>query len=105
MRHNYKRQPEEVDDILRGFLRRLEEGGVKKGNAVREAWEKAVGEKTAAHAHPVSFKKGQLMVIVENSAWLYKLTMEKRAIIKEFRENYTGRQTLEEIRFRVGMTE
>jgi hypothetical protein len=41
-----------------------------------------VGEAALGQTQPVSFKKGTLVVIVENSTWLYKLTMEKRKIIK-----------------------
>ena len=53
----------------------------------------------------MSFRKGVMMVVADSSPWLYKLTMEKRGIIKKFNENYTGRQKLTEIRFRIGKTE
>ncbi|HNX90382.1 MAG TPA: DUF721 domain-containing protein [Candidatus Omnitrophota bacterium] len=95
----------QVDSILADLLKKLEQNGVQKRDAVMDAWCKAAGEEAANYAQPVSFKKGQMIVIVANSAWLYKLTMEKRKIIKSFCENYIGRQKLEEIRFRVGKTE
>ncbi len=91
--------------MIGGLLRKWEKGSVKKGNAVREAWRSAAGEAALGRTQPVSFKRGTLMVIVENSTWLYKLTMEKRGIIKLFNENYSGRQKLEDIRFRVGKTD
>ena len=99
------RQPRHLDDIVGSLLRKLEGGSGKKGSAVREAWMKAVGEVALGQTQPVSFKKGTLVVIVENSTWLYKLTMEKRKIIKIFNEHYSGRQKVENIRFRVGKTD
>ena len=101
----YGRHGGHIEHIVDGVLRKLEKGNAKKGNAVREAWVKAVGEKALGAAQPVSFKQGTLMVIVENSTWLYKLTMEKRGIVALFNEHYTGRQKLNEIRFRVGKTD
>jgi len=99
------KNPKQVESILDELLKKIEKTGVQKGNAVIEAWIKAAGEEASTYAQPVSFKKGVLMVIVANSAWLYKLTMEKNRLIKIFREQYTGRQKLENIRFRVGRTE
>ena len=86
-----KSQPRHLEDIVSGLIRRWEEKDLKKGNAVRTAWKAAAGEKATGHTQPAGFKKGTLMMIVENSAWLYKLTLEKRDIIKKFNENYTGR--------------
>ena len=87
--------------IIDGLLQKLEKGAVK-GGAVFRAWEAATGEEARAHARPVSLKKGKLMVIVENSPWLYKLTLEKRGILKKFNEQYTGRKKADDIRFRIG---
>jgi predicted nucleic acid-binding Zn ribbon protein len=97
--------PRHLDDILSGMMSRWENQTAKKVNAVRDAWAKAVDEGALAHTQPVSCKKGELMVIVDNSVWLYKLTMEKKEIIRKFNENYPGRQKLSEIRYRVGKTD
>ena len=43
------------------------------------------------------------MVIVENSSWLYKLTLEKKRTIEKFNEGYPGRKKVKDIRFRVGV--
>lgn len=100
-----KERTKKIEHVVGGLLRKIEQSGVKKAGAVNEAWLLSVGEKTSEHTSPVSFKKGILMVITENSTWLYKMTLEKRNIIKKFNENYTGRQKVKEIRFRVGRTE
>ena len=94
-----------MEDIIGGLIHRWERGGLRKGRNVREAWAAAVGNRAAGHTRPVAFKKGVLVVVTENSAWLYKMTMEKRDIAKKFNENYKGRTKLTGIRFRVGETE
>ncbi len=94
-----------VGGILDGLITKLEKGAVKKGNAVRMAWRAASGEETAKHTRPVSLKNGVLMVIVENSVWLYKLTLEKMDIMNKFNNVYTGRKKANNIRFRVGSTD
>ncbi|MFC1644273.1 DUF721 domain-containing protein [Candidatus Omnitrophota bacterium] len=91
-----------VKGILDGLLQKWEQGTVRKGNAVREAWVAAVNEETKKHARPVSLKKGTLMVIVENSTWLYELTLKKKGILEKFNKNYTGRHKAQDMRFRVG---
>jgi len=100
-----RRQPISLEEVVGGLVRKWEKGEYKRGNAVRAAWLSSAGQEAAGHTQPVSFKKGILMVVVENSGWLYKLTMEKRNIIAKFNEEYTGRQKLAEIRFRIGKTE
>jgi predicted nucleic acid-binding Zn ribbon protein len=91
-----------VKGTLDGLLRKWEQVHVKKGGAVRKAWEYAAEEDVKKHAKPVSLKNGILMVIAEDSTWLYKLTLEKRAMLERFNEKYTGRKKPQDIRFRVG---
>ncbi len=88
--------------VVDGLLRKLEQRTVKKANAVMAAWAAAAGEEEKKHARPVSLKNGRLMVITENSSWLYKLTLEKKGILERFNANYTGRKKALDIRFRVG---
>jgi len=94
-----------VRSILDGLLRKWEQGPVKKGNAVWDAWLVAVEEEVSEHARPVSLKNGTLLVLVENSSWLYKLTMSKRNILEKFNTNYTGRKKAIDVRFRIGTFE
>ena len=103
MRHS--KRTVHIGDVLDGLIRKLDQGKRKKGSAVKKAWVTAINEETLKHTRPVSFKNGTIIVIVENSAWLYKLTLEKHLIIKKFNEEYTGRKKAKEIRFRIGSLE
>jgi predicted nucleic acid-binding Zn ribbon protein len=97
-----KKDTRHVRGIVDSLLRKWESGTLKKGNAVWSAWSAAVTEEDRGHARPVSLKNGTLMVIAENSSWLYKLTMEKKNILEKFNANYEGRKKAKDIRFRIG---
>jgi predicted nucleic acid-binding Zn ribbon protein len=101
----FRKDAKHVGGILDGLINKLEKGTVKKGNAIRIAWIAACGEETGKHARPVSLKNGVLMVIVDNSVWLYKLTLEKLDLKNKFNNVYTGRKKVDNIRFRVGSTD
>ena len=94
-----------LEDVVSGIIHRWGKRNLEKGNAVRAAWMNAAGEKAAGHTQPASFKKGQLVVLVENSSWLYKMAMEKTTIVKKFNESYEGRAKVKDIRFRIGKIE
>ncbi|MFH1878712.1 MAG: DUF721 domain-containing protein [Candidatus Omnitrophota bacterium] len=100
----YKKKGEEkhVKRVVDGLLLRWEKEIPKKGNAVLSAWEEAVNSGERGHSQPVSLKKGVLLIVVESSAWLYRLTIEKKKILEKFNKSYTGRKKAEEIRFRGG---
>lgn len=97
-----KKETRHVGGIVDDLLQKWETGKAKKGNAVKDAWIKAVGKNINDHAHPVNFRNNNLTVIVDNSTWLYKLTIEKKELLRKFNEEYSGRKKAENIRFRVG---
>ncbi|MFH1846110.1 MAG: DUF721 domain-containing protein [Candidatus Omnitrophota bacterium] len=97
-----KEQARHVKGVVENILRKWEKGKVKRGSAVKAAWLEAVDSKAKQHTRPVSFKNGTLMAIVENSSWLYKMTLDKRKMLLEFNKHYTGRKKAKDIRFRVG---
>lgn len=93
---------EHVRFVLDDLLKKWDKEKVGKGKAVREAWVYAAGEKTVKQSKPVSLKKGVLVVVVEDTSWLYRLTLEKRTLLSKFNEKYPGRKKAVDIRFRVG---
>jgi predicted nucleic acid-binding Zn ribbon protein len=91
-----------VRNIVEGLISKWDKETGKKGGAAREAWTYAVDEEIRKHTKPASLKKGTMLVIVEDTSWLYRLTLEKRNILARFNEKYTGRNKPSEIRFRIG---
>jgi len=97
-----KKHAGHVKGIIDGLINELEKKTAPKGSAVMDAWSAAVEKGALAHSRPVSYKKAVLVVVVENSSWLYKMTLEKNKILKKFNDSYSGRVKAKEIRFRIG---
>ncbi len=67
----------------------LEKYGLREQLQAREyllIWDKIVGVKIAQYTRPLTIKKKRLIVEVNDSNWLYHLTVLKDKIIKEFNE-------------------
>lgn len=68
---------------------------------IEGAWRKAAGDAAARHSHPVSFKKGCLVVNIQSSSWLYELTVRKKEILAAL-EGELKKKKIRELRFRIG---
>ena len=64
-------------------------------------WQTAVGERAAAHSRPRSLRRSRLLVNVDDSGWLYELTLKKKEIMKALEGNLKGR-AVKDIRLRIG---
>ena len=90
---------ERIKKVLERALRNLGiEKKVKEGR-VFEVWDKAVGKKIGAHAHPLKIKRGKLFVKVTDSSWLQELSFLKEKIIKKVNKGL-GEEVVKEIFFR-----
>ena len=72
-----------LKNVLKTIISGIEEKAQEEEN-VRKIWEKAAGKKTARHTKVAFLKAKKLVVTVSDSAWLYKLTLEKKNIIEKF---------------------
>lgn len=91
-----------LKDVLKKVIGDLEQKEEKEENLLR-VWENAIGKKTAKHTKPVFFKKKRLVVNVSDSSWLYKLTLEKGALIEKFNQTLKNkRKKIKELQFRIG---
>ena len=90
-----------VKEIVSGLLQKWEK---RSTNKIMKTWEEVAGE-GARKTKPVKIDKGTMVVVVENSSVLYKMTMEKKKLIEEFNKKYVGKKKLKDIRYRVGVIE
>jgi len=86
-----------VKKVISGLEKRQEEEF-----DIVNAWQKAAGKKAAEHTRPALFSGKKLIVNVSDSSWLYKLTLEKKEIIKKVNEKIKNRKKIEELQFRIG---
>ena len=90
-----------IDNIVKNVIKDLTGKGRLSQEEVHGAWEAAAGDRAARHTKPVSIKKSVLTINVDNSGWLYELTIKKKSLLKKFEGKLRGKD-LKGIRFRIG---
>lgn len=68
--------------------------------AVQAAWTRAVGEKLAAKAIPISERDGTLTIECADAVWAQELDLMQESLLERLREE-VGDQAPQELRFRV----
>ena len=97
-----RREAKRLEGIVGDLLHKWKAGKVRRAGAVMAAWEAASSVELKSRMRLVNYRSGTLTVIVENSSWLYKLTLERKKILEKFNAHYTGRKKAKDIRFRIG---
>jgi predicted nucleic acid-binding Zn ribbon protein len=89
-----------IKDVVGGVIREWGQERLVKEEALRKAWRKAVGRKTAPHTKLRSFRAGKLIIETDASGWMYELTLNKQAILKKLRTHLKD-IAVEELQFRI----
>lgn len=90
-----------LKDVVKKIIGDLEKKE-KEELDVLKIWKKTVGTKAAKHTSPAFLKGKRLVVCVSDSAWLYKLTLEKSKLIQKFNNNIKSKKKIRELQFRIG---
>jgi len=70
-----------IKEILEVYLKKPQIEEAKKDLNIEEAWKKAVGQTIFNNTKIKTFKKGVLIVSVENPVWRNELFLQKKQII------------------------
>ena len=95
------RKPVAIEDLLKGAIKSLRLQNKLTQEEVAGIWQEAVGSRAASHTRPVGIKKTSLTVNVDDSGWLYELTIKKKEILEKLEGKFKGKD-LKNIRFRIG---
>ncbi len=68
---------------------------------MQEVWERLVGKEAAKHSWPRQLTRGRLLVEVENSGWMYNLSLKKNQLLQGLVE-LLGASRMKELSFRMG---
>jgi len=90
-----------LKDILKDVISNIEKREEKETRLLK-AWESAVGKEAFKHTRPAFLKSGRLVVNVSDSPWLYKLTLEKKELIKKINTKLKDKKKIRELQFRIG---
>ena len=90
-----------LEGVLKNIISSL--GG--KGKFTEEdlvaAWEVAVGERAASHSRPMALIGSRVVINVDDSGWLYELTIQKKELLKKLSEELKTKR-VKDMTFRIG---
>ncbi len=90
--------PDSFRESLHDLLQKLE-NQKSRWERILNAWNQ-IGEKFKDYAHPTLFRKGVLVIDVDDSNWLYFLNLKKKELLEELNKVLTFPE-IKEIRLRV----
>ena len=89
---------DKLEQPLRFFLEKHGLQEQLKKRIYFQIWPDVVGEKITRYTQPVKIERDRLIVEVNDSTWLYHLTMLKSKIIDDFNAN-AGTTVIQDIKF------
>jgi predicted nucleic acid-binding Zn ribbon protein len=92
---------EDIKQILKKVLGKIERQGTGKKEKILNVWQALIGREASSHSRPVSIKKGVLTIEVDSSPWLYELSLRKTALLKSIKTELAEHK-IKLIRFRMG---
>ena len=104
MARAWARRAVPVGESLRALARALGMEGRLQEIDIRRVWPAAVGRSVAEHAQPVRLEGGRLLVHVSDSAWLQRLSMQRRDLARNVNQ-YLDQSAVKDVRFRIGPLE
>lgn len=96
-----KGKPESIGSLLQGIVENISQ--VKKNdiNTIAEEWKNIAGKEMFRHTKPVSLKQGNLLVIVDESAWFYQVSFMKNDLLTALKKKLEPNK-IKNIYFRIG---
>ncbi len=96
-----KRQAVAIRDVVGDIIKKLGTGRGLQAEALSACWARAIGQENLRHAKPVEIRDGILIVHVDSSGWIHKLSMEKPRILMKMKEE-AGEGIIKDIKLRIG---
>lgn len=90
-----------IKDVIEDVISKFKAGRGSQAEMLNSAWAKAIGEENLRHAKPAELKEETLIVNVDSSSWLHKLSMEKLKILGCIKGDL-GEGVIKDIKFRIG---
>lgn len=90
-----------MEGVLKNIISSLGAKGKFTEEDLSAAWKMVVGRKAAAHSRPRALSGSRLIINVDDSSWLYELTIQKKEILKKLSSELKSKR-LTDITFRIG---
>jgi len=95
------RTPHALQQILPGVLEGMRSTARPSQEGIESIWKRLVGEEAAQHSWPQRLIQGKLLVEVENSGWMYTLSLRKMQLLQGLIE-LLGAGRVKALVFRIG---
>ncbi len=90
-----------VRDVVADVLKKMYADAKPSYEDTRAAWRRLVGEKAALRSWPKRLIRGNLLVEVENSGWMFALNLKKEQLLEGLVE-LLGAHRVKGLTFRIG---
>lgn len=94
-------QPTPIKDIVKSVIGPLTGERTTERVRVLDAWWGVVEPPFKPHTKPIALKNHTLIIHVDESGWLYELTLQKIQILRKLQER-VGEHLVRDIRLRIG---
>ncbi len=101
MKKRARSKESSIGDVVKSILEQLDKKGRLGEEEIREAWKAAAGKEAADHSRPTALRRKSLLVQVDDSSWLYQITLGKEKILEKLQE-MLGKEAIETIQLRIG---
>ena len=92
--------PQPIGDVLSPLMTRLAEAKRPTADEIGRLWRRLVGAQAAQRSRPTSLRRGELLVAVDTSAWLWSLSLRRPKLLAGFRAAW-GPEQVTAIRLRI----
>jgi len=79
-----------IKDIVTGVIDKMSAQGPQRYHRLQEFWDEIRPAKADGHTRMVGLKDDRLLIVVDSSAWLYQMNMNKDAYLKKFQGSFPG---------------
>lgn len=93
-------RPRTVRELLTPLVAQLTASKRPSADEVAQVWRKLVGPRAARHSHPTSLRRGELLIAVDTSVWLWNLSLQRPRLLEGLQAAW-GADTVTSIRLRM----
>ena len=88
-----------IKDVVCRVIGSLTCKGPQNYERIHELWREIMEDKTGQHTRVAGVRKDQVLVMVDSSAWLYQMNLEKESILNKLKKEFPEIQS---ILFKIG---
>ena len=99
-RHTHGGQARRVEEILTPLIAQLTVAKRPTADEAAKLWRRLVGPTAAKHSQPTSLRRGELLVVVDTSAWLWNVSLQRPRLLEGLQAAW-GSEAVTAIRLRI----